>query len=68
MNQLPPYPHVMDWDRMNRKGQRCEILRAVGARVHIKFMDGSTGVVERAALRRAKPSEMKTGEQQHGSA
>jgi hypothetical protein len=58
MNESP-YRHIMDWDRFGRKGQRCEIVKAGFSQVQIRFQDGHTEVVNRQALRRAKPSEIK---------
>lgn len=58
MNQLPPesepFPHVMTWDRLGRQGQRCEIIgtRNTISDVQIRFEDGFTAIVKRAALRR----------------
>ena len=49
----------MDWDRFGRKGQRCEIVGGRSSYVQVCFMDGHTLVVNRQALRRAKPSELK---------
>lgn len=54
-----PFRHVMDWDRFGRKGQRCEILKGQFSQVQIRFEDGHTEIVNRMALRRAKPSELK---------
>jgi hypothetical protein len=58
MNESP-YRHIMDWDRFGRKGQRCEIIGGRFSQVQIRFEDGHTEVVNRQALRRAKPSEIK---------
>lgn len=58
MNPLPPdtepFPHVMTWDRLDRKGQRCEIVGTYKTvnDVQIRFEDGFTAVISRAALRR----------------
>jgi hypothetical protein len=51
--------HMLKWDRMGRKGQRCEILRAVGAMIQIRFEDGVTAILERRALRRLSEAEIK---------
>ena len=59
MNE-PAYRHIMDWDRHGRKGQRCEIIGGESAYVQVRFMDGVTKIVNRQALRRALPSELKT--------
>ena len=55
----PTYRHVMDWDRYGKKGARCEILGGRGNSVQVRFEDGTTRIVNRQALRRAKPSELK---------
>jgi hypothetical protein len=58
MKPLPPeaepFPHVLTWNRLDRQGQRCKIIgtRASVRQVQIRFEDGATGIVERAALRR----------------
>ena len=58
MKPLPPdaepFPHVLTWDRLDRKGQRCEIIgtRNTISQVQIRFEDGFTALVQRAALRR----------------
>lgn len=58
MNPLPPesetFPHVLTWDRLDRKGQRCEIIgtrNTIGS-VQIRFEDGFTAIVSRKSLRR----------------
>jgi hypothetical protein len=48
-----PYPHVLVWDRMNRKGQACRILAMQGKLTQVQFeIDGFTALVDRRALRR----------------
>jgi hypothetical protein len=54
-----PFPHVMDWDRLGRKGQRCEILGGRGGLVQIRFKDGLTTLINRMAVRRLTPAEIK---------
>lgn len=55
--------HVMAGNRYGRKGQRCEILGLEAQKgtnlpanqnVQVRFEDGSTMIVNRGALRRAK--------------
>lgn len=59
MKPLPPetepFPHVLTWDRLDRQGQRCEIIgtRNTVSDVQIRFEDGFTAIVNRKALRRA---------------
>lgn len=58
MRPLPPeaepFPHVMRWDRFDRKGKRCEIIgvRNTIGDVQVRFEDGFTAIVKRGALRR----------------
>jgi hypothetical protein len=50
------YPHVLVWDRLGRKGQRCKVLRVKGNlyRTQVEFEDGFVAVVERMAIRRSE--------------
>jgi hypothetical protein len=50
------YPHVLVWDRLGRKGQRCKVLRVTGNlyRTQVEFEDGFVAVVERMAIRRSE--------------
>ena len=60
MNELT-YPYIMDWDRLGRKGQRCEIIGGrMGTTVQVKFQDGFTAIISRGAVRRVKDSEKKS--------
>jgi hypothetical protein len=57
MNQAEPsknFPHTLTWDRLGRQGQRCEIIGRKGTvgMVQVRFEDGFTAIVNRAALRR----------------
>lgn len=58
MRPLPPeespFPHVLCWDRLGRKDQRCEIIGTRGtlSSVQVRFEDGFTAIVKRGALRR----------------
>lgn len=49
------FPHVLRWDRIDRQGQRCEIIgvRNTIGDVQVRFEDGFTAVINRKALRRA---------------
>lgn len=58
MNSLP-YEYVMDWDRYGKKGEPCRMLSGNGNLVQIVFEDGTTGLISRRAIRRAKTSEKK---------
>jgi hypothetical protein len=51
--QPTPYPYVLVWDRLGRKGQRVAIIRQSTKTAQIKFeVDGFTTVINRQALRR----------------
>lgn len=48
-----PFPYVLVWDRLGRKGKRVRILRQTTRTAHIQFEDdGFTTVINRQALRR----------------
>jgi hypothetical protein len=47
-----PFPYVLVWDRLGRKGQAVRILRQSAKTAQIKFEDGFTTVINRQALRR----------------
>jgi hypothetical protein len=47
-----PFPYVLCWDRLGRKGQRVAIIRQSTQTAQIKFEDGFTTVINRQALRR----------------
>lgn len=50
-------PYVYFWNRMDRKGQRCDVLaRGKMNSCLVKFEDGFTAVTSRNALRRADRS------------
>ncbi len=50
-----PFPHVLRWKLIDRQGQRCEIIGNFHTmtNVQVRFEDGATAIVNRAALRRA---------------
>lgn len=51
------FPYVHFWHRMDRKGQRCDVLaRGKMNSCLVKFEDGFTAVTSRNALRRARPA------------
>lgn len=50
-----PFPYVLVWDRLGRKGQRCTIIRLTTRTAQVKFEDGFTSVLSRQAIRRFKP-------------
>ena len=58
MSPLPPvaeaFPHVLTWDRLGRKGQRCQIIGWISTLgyVHVRFEDGFMAILNRKALRR----------------
>lgn len=47
-----PYPYILFWDRLGRKGQRCRINRQSTKTAQITFDDGYQTVINRQALRR----------------
>lgn len=47
-----PYPYVLAWDRLGRKGQRVRILRQTTRTAQIEFEDGLITVLNRMAVRR----------------
>lgn len=47
-----PFPYVLHWDRLGRKGQRCRVLKN-GTRVHlVEFDDGFQQTIDKRAIRR----------------
>jgi hypothetical protein len=49
-----PFPYVLVWDRLGRKGQRVKIIRQSTNTAQIEFEDGFQSVINRSAVRRAK--------------
>ncbi len=48
-----PYPHILQWNRMGRKGQACRILAMRGGMIQVQFeVDGFTALLDRRAIRR----------------
>jgi hypothetical protein len=47
-----PFPYVLVWDRLGRKGQRVKIIRQSIRTAQIRFEDGFSTVIDRKALRR----------------
>ena len=47
-----PFPYVLHWDRLGRKGQRVSIIRQSHQTAQVRFEDGFTTVINRQALRR----------------
>lgn len=57
-----PYPHVLVWDRMGRKGQACRILAMQGKMTQVQFeVDKFTALVDRRALRRRQNDSRPNG-------
>lgn len=51
-----PFPHVLVWDRMGRKGQKCRVItpKTVSkSKVQVQFEDGYVCTINRQALRRS---------------
>jgi hypothetical protein len=71
MKPLPPdaepFPHTLTWDRLDRKGQRCEIIgtRNTIGNVQIRFEDGFTAIINRKALRRKSSGSTLAQNMQH---
>jgi hypothetical protein len=51
-SQPTPFPYVLAWDRLGRKGQRVKIIRQSLQIAHVMFEDGFTTNLARQALRR----------------
>lgn len=52
-------PYVYRWNRMGRKGQRCDVLaRGTMNSCLVVFDDGFSMVTSRNAIRRAKESDV----------
>jgi len=47
-----PFPYVLFWDKMGRKGQRCRILKPGPSVLLVEFEDGFKHTVNRMAVRR----------------
>jgi hypothetical protein len=46
------FRHVLVWDRIGRKGQKCRILKQSGSLAQIEFEDGFVTRINRFAVRR----------------
>lgn len=57
-----PFDYIMDWDRYGKKGERCQLMPSPkpGPLVQVRFEDGTTGLINRMAIRRARESEKKS--------
>lgn len=47
-----PFPYVLYWDRLGRKGQPCKIIRQTTRTAQVEFQDGVKTVLNRQAIRR----------------
>lgn len=47
-----PFPYVLFWDKLERKGQRCRILKPGPRVLLVEFEDGFRHTVNRMAIRR----------------
>lgn len=47
-----PFPYVLYWDKLGRKGQRCRILKPGPSVLLVEFEDGFKHTVNRMAVRR----------------
>lgn len=48
----PPFPHVLYWDVLGRKGQRCKIIKPGLKIALVEFEDGFRHTVNRMAIRK----------------
>ena len=49
-----PFPYVLFWDKLERKGQRCRIVKPGFRVVLVEFEDGFKHTVNKMALRRSE--------------
>jgi len=47
-----PFPYVLYWDKLGRKGQRCTIIVANTRTCRVRFEDGFEAVLNRQSIRR----------------
>lgn len=47
-----PFPYVLFWDRLGRKGQRCRIIKSFPRVLLLEFEDGFRQTINRMAVRR----------------
>lgn len=47
-----PFPYVLYWDKLERKGQRCRILKPGPRVMLVEFEDGFKHTINRMAIRR----------------
>lgn len=47
-----PFPYVLYWDKLGRKGQRCRILKPGPRIVLLEFSDGFRHTMNKMAIRR----------------
>jgi hypothetical protein len=47
-----PFPYVLHWDKLERKGQRCRILKPGQSIVLLEFEDGFRHTMNKMAIRR----------------
>ena len=47
-----PFPYVLYWDKLGRKGQRCRILKPGPRVMLVEFEDGFKHTINRMAVRR----------------
>lgn len=47
-----PFPHVLFWDTLGRKGQRCRVIKPGFRIALVEFEDGFRHTVNRMAIRR----------------
>jgi len=54
-----PFPHYVRTAALRRHLQRCCILHGDGHSVHVRFEDGTEGIISRIHLKRGTPPEKK---------
>lgn len=47
-----PFPYVLFWDKLGRKGERCRILKSGPRVMLVEFDDGFKHTINRLAIRR----------------
>jgi hypothetical protein len=47
-----PFPYVLFWDRLERKGQRCRLITPGPRVILIEFEDGFRHIINKMAIRR----------------
>jgi hypothetical protein len=51
-----PFPYVLYWNKLGRKGQRCSIVVANSQTCRVRFEDNFEAVLNRQAIRQGDKS------------